>query len=184
MISLGIMLNASPAYAFGLDLDEMYRDIIKSENAGHLPSYSFNKVVKEKKVQKEEAKKEAETIKIPEKKELPASLMANTVPAKAKSLVQTKDDKKWKEVVIAVQKGNPSPFDIAEIEKQAEAKDVQAVEILAWIKANGVGCEQDLQKAWALYNLASQLGVKDAAQNANAVYRAMNRYEKDILSPF
>ena len=63
-----------------------------------------------------------------------------------------------------------SAADLAEIEKQAEAKEPRAVEALAWCKLNGVGGMVDPVEAFRLYGEADRLGIPTARSNQIAIF--------------
>jgi TPR repeat protein len=199
-----VLLVTAPnvSFAFGTSLGDMYRNIVKIENGDEVPNY----VKKHDKEKQKPAPQVVET-----KQNLPPVVYAEkTLEEKYRQRVrlsklkekiselETKEDKKkaqdeitkkntgkdWLEIVRNVQMGYPTPFDVEEIKRRVELKDGEAVELYAWMKANGVGCKQDLQKAWLLYSLASRIGVKDAGKNANAVYKAMTAYQKENLVTF
>ena len=71
--------------------------------------------------------------------------------------------------------------ELRELEVKAGENNPQAVEILAWIYAKGVGVKPDLVKAFRLYMQAENLGVPDAKLNAAKVYKVMPRQMRENL---
>ncbi|MGD9637469.1 MAG: SEL1-like repeat protein [Alphaproteobacteria bacterium] len=179
-----MFLSTSAAEAFSSSLDDLYRKMLSENYEGSLPEFVINRQAPEFEVTKLDGKKESPDFLV---KKPDAKIEAPKVDSKLIKAMEygaPEPIKTWKDIVVSVQKGNPSPFDIAEITKKADEKDKNAVEILAWLNANGIGMKQDLHKAWELYSLAANLGVENAGKNANAVWRAMNDYQKQTLAPY
>lgn len=163
---LGMTANAS---AFGLTADQMYRNLIQTEKSGGRastgePLLSFKK-----------AESKPEEI-WREKK----AIFERKMPQPA----DFSDAYDWKKIVVAVKKGNVTPFDVDEIRRQSERENVEAIELLAWMYATGTGLRQDLPKSYAYYMQAAQMGVASAYDNVRAVYQAMNPAQREALSAF
>lgn len=90
----------------------------------------------------------------------------------------------WSDIVVAVKKGNVSPFDLAEIRRLSEHENVEAIELLAWMYATGTGLRQDLQKSYTYYLQAAHMGVPSAYDNVRAVYQAMSPAQRAALPSF
>lgn len=161
---------ASPAQAFGRTLDEMFRGTLREEHDGSLPSFVINRG-------------RAPT---PERKPLTPEQAAEQ--ARALQGMETYDlggDLSWVEVVSEVAKGTPSPFAVDAVRHRAEDGDAQAIELLAWMNANGVGLQRDLAKAFDLYSRAHGLGIDGARDNAQAIYKSMSMGERrTVFNPF
>lgn len=172
-----LMLSANTALAFSPSLDDMYREMLEEERGGKLPLYmsskTSTKVVKTKKA-----------ISVSTKSEKRRTNIANVTNKQALEFSRPKPIRTWNDIVTAVQKGKASPFDLAKIKELAAEKNHDALELLAWMNANGVSMKQNLHNAWALYSQAAQLGVPKAIKNANAVYRAMSDYQRTTLPPY
>lgn len=84
----------------------------------------------------------------------------------------------WDEVVTAIAQNDALPEHVAEVERRAEEGQGDAVELLAWMRANGVAVAKDLPAAFRLYAQAYKLGVPNARENAIAVYKSMSRTEQ------
>ena len=184
IILLSLILMPMTANAFSSSLDELYRTMLVEDYEGTLPPFVINRKAPEFEAS---ILVEARTtpdflVKQPDEKPVEAEVTPQLI--EAIEYGNPEPIKKWLDIVAAVQRGNPSPFDIAEIRKKAEHNNIEAVELIAWIYANGIGTKQDLHKAWEYYSLAARLGVASAGQNANAVWRAMNAYQKQTMSPF
>lgn len=185
------LLWAEASYAFGPSLDDLYREMVSDDNAGSLPGFISNR--------------EGISFETPalEKEELPgddgiqdddvfkgARISAGkkkvAPPKKTKKRLQktTTPERTWKQVILAVQQGAPDAFDLDMIHTRAAKNNLEAIELLAWMYANGVGIKQDLHKAWKMYVDGSRRGLKNASQNANAIYRAMSTQQRATLPPY
>lgn len=87
----------------------------------------------------------------------------------------------WKSIVVAVKRGNVTPFDLAEIRRRSEHENAEAIELLAWMYATGTGIRRDLPKSYAYYMHAAQLGVPSAYDNVRVVYQAMSPSQRESL---
>ena len=83
-----------------------------------------------------------------------------------------------------VKSGKVTASELRELEVKAGENNPQAVEILAWVYARGVGVKPDLIKAFRLYMQAESLGVPDAKLNAAKVYKVMPRHIREQLVAF
>lgn len=164
-------VGGSPALAFGRTLDEIFRGSVRQENDGTLPSYILNRGLPPVPVRKPLTPEEA------------AELARNSG-----SGVQEYDlgqPLTWLEVVQQVAGGAPSPFAVDEVRRRGDTGDGQAVELLAWMHANGVGVRRDLPRAFNLYVQASSMGIDAARDNASAVFRSMNVEQRaQVKNPF
>lgn len=163
---LGMTADAS---AFGLTADQMYRNLIQTEKSGGRastgePLLSFKKAESKP----EEIWREKKVI----------------FERKTPQPDDFSDAYDWKKVVVAVKKGNVTPFDVDEIRRQSERENVEAIELLAWMYATGTGLRQDLPKSYAYYMQAAQMGVASAYDNVRAVYQAMNPAQREALPAF
>lgn len=167
----GCLCPAADAWAFGRTLDEIFRDTVRRENDGHLPRYIINRGLPP----------------IPERKPPTPEQAAAQARMHGPGIVEFEPGRPmaWVDVVQEVAKGAPGPFAVEEVRRRARAQDPQAVELLAWMHANGVGVQPDLRAAFRLYLEADALGVEGARENAGAVYRSMNVEERrGLANPF
>ncbi len=171
-IVFGLMFSffiVSESFAFGLTVDQMYRNLIVSEegngkSTAERPLLAFKKadskpeaIWRERKVYFERQNQKS---------------------------TDFEPEEKWNDIVISVKKGQVSPFDLAEIRRRSEHENAEAVELLAWMYATGTGLHQDLQKSYAYYLQAAHMGVASAYDNVRAVYRAMTPAQKASLPAF
>ena len=162
-------VSAERANAFGLTVDQMYRNVMDSEREGLVPS-SEKPVLAFKKA---DSKPEA-------------------IWREKKAFFEKRSQRKtdfqqagdWKEIVSAVKKGNVTPFDLAEIHRLSEHEDAEAIELLAWMYATGTGLKRDLQKSYTYYLQAAHMGVASAYDNVRTVYRAMTPAQRASLPSF
>lgn len=159
--------SVSQVFAFGLTVDQMYRNVMNSENGGtgsSEPLLAFKKA---------DSKPEA----IWQEKKAYFEKRSQ----KTEEFQQNSD---WKDIVAAVKRGNVSPFDLAEIRRLSEHENAEAIELLAWMYATGTGLRQDLQKSYAYYLQAAHMGVPSAYDNVRSVYRAMSPSQRASLPSF
>lgn len=170
-IVLGIVFalaSASEVFAFGLTVDQMYRNVVGSEqiqnSSTETPLLAFKKVDSKPEAiwQEKKAYFEKHTQK-------PADF---------------ETESQWSDIVISVKKGRVSPFDLAEIRRRSEHENTEAIELLAWMYATGTGLRQDLQKSYTYYLQAAHMGVPSAYDNVRAVYRAMTPEQRAALPSF
>lgn len=178
---LFIMTNLAQA----MSLDEIYRDIVKSDNRGYLPMFVKNRTAPDF--------WDDETI----LKDVPAPKPEDTSPINPDlEIVKLENERKireaqikselakWNGVLANIKAGNVTPVELRAVELKAEANYPQAVEILAWIYARGVGVAPDLVKAFNLYQKAAELGVPDASLNAARVYKIMPARMREQLTSY
>ena len=162
------LASASQAFAFGLTVDQMYRNVLGAEqvkgSSSEGPLLAFKKVDSKPEAiwQEKKAYFEKHTQK----------------PADFETESQRSD------IVVSVKKGRVSPFDLAEIRRQSERENAEAIELLAWMYATGTGLRQDLQKSYTYYLQAAHMGVPSAYDNVRAVYRAMSPDQRASLPAF
>lgn len=164
-------LGGGRALAFGRTLDEIFRGSVRQENDGTLPSYILNRGLPP----------------VPMRKPLTPEQAAE-LGRNSGSGVREYDlgqPLSWLEVVQQVAGGAPSPFAVDEVRRRGDSGDGQAVELLAWMHANGVGVRRDLPRAFSLYVQASSLGIQAARENAGAVFRSMSVEQRSqVKNPF
>jgi hypothetical protein len=168
------------AVSFGLSLDDMYRDIVRSENDGYLPTYISNKNTIDIQLDNNDVKK-IEPPKINVKENKIVYLKNKRKEEKARLLAEKKE---WEEIVNAAKNAKISPYHYTKIQNMVDNNNPKAVELLAWMKANGIGCSQDLVSSYYLYKKASRLKVKNASKNALLVYKSLPDTTRRQLSKF
>lgn len=159
------------ALAFGRTLDEIFRGTVRQENDGSLPPYILNRGLPP----------------VPVRKPLSPEEAADLARSQGAGVMEYDlgQPMAWLEVVRQVAGGAPTPFAVDEVRRRADAGDGQAVELLAWMHANGVGVRRDLPRAFGLYVEANGLGIEAARDNASAIYRSMNVEQRArVKNPF
>ncbi len=158
------------AWAFGRTLDEVFRGSLREEHEGSLPPFVVNRG----------------RVPYPERKPLtPEEAAARAKALRPLAPTDLGHEMSWVEVVTEVAGGTPSPFAVEAVRRKAEEGDPQAIELLAWMSANGVGLRRDLATAFDLYSRAHGLGVDGAKENAQAIYRSMTPGERrTVFNPF
>ncbi|MBR1777601.1 MAG: SEL1-like repeat protein [Alphaproteobacteria bacterium] len=171
-IFLGIVLvfgNISEGFAFGLTVDQMYRNLVGSEQNGSRSALNEPLLTFKKADSKPEAIWQEKKAYFEKHTQKPAAFETG---------------RQWQDIVLAVKKGDVSPFDLAEIRRLSEHENPEAIELLAWMYATGTGLRQDLQKSYTYYLQAAHMGVSSAYDNVRAVYLAMSPAQRASLPAF
>lgn len=161
-------------------LDEIYRDIVKSENEGYLPLFVKNRQAPD--FLAEESAQDAPTAQS-------NSATKDTAPINLINKRQIANDaknsevKKWQNTIEAIKLNQVTPVELHIVESRVAENDPKATEIYAWMLARGVGIEQNLIKAFNMYQRAALLQVPDAEKNAVIVYRAMSPDQRAQIKP-
>lgn len=175
-----LIANIHPAFA--ASLDEIYRDLVKSDNQGYLPMFVKNRTAPDF--------LEDQTF----LKDVPDPKPENTAPinpdleiVKFENRRKIHEEKikieiaRWNKTLEKVRRGEVTAVELHEVEQKADQNDPLAVEILAWIYARGIGIKPDLPKAFRLYQKAEELRVEGAALNAAKVYKSMTPRQREEL---
>ncbi len=162
-------------------LDEIYRDLVRSDNRGYLPLFVKNRHSMEF-IEDKEDLQELSKKTLPEVADIPE---LKDVHLENERLIRDEEIKKeqkiWQQVQYNVQRGYVSSFELDELSTRAEAGNPHAIEILAWIYAKGIGVKPDLVKAFYMYKQAAELQVPKAVDNAAAVYKAMTPAQRSMI---
>lgn len=178
ILSLLIGLSYS-GLAQASSLDDLYRDVIRSDNDGYLPLFVKNRSMPDVLIEEEVLKKASS----PTNSELKGftktinltnDFQANEAAKRAKQL-------KWEQTLQAVQENRVTPLDLDEITYRVSLSDAKAVEVLAWMYTKGVGVSPDFVAAFRLYQQADKLNVQGAKENAAKVYKAMTAEQKSRI---
>ena len=159
-------------------LDELYRDIIRSDNSGYLPLFVKNRneqiILLEEddfndvEVEEFNDAKIAKKIKLSKEENQESALLA------AKQV-------QWLKTVAAIKSNQVTAVELHDITTRANENDPKAVEILAWMYTKGVGVSPDFVEAFNLYKKAAELKVTDAEKNAFIVYKSMNEEQRRLV---
>lgn len=181
---IGFILTLGAAFpCSAASLDELYRDLVRSDNSGYLPLYVKNRNAPEFIFDDSELEQAKE-----HKPLLPVNSNDLIIDFEnhrlQRELEATAQKLRWQQALEAVKHNKVTPVDLHEIETRANQNNPTAVEIYAYMYAKGIGVKPDLIKAFELYQQADKLGVKNALQNAAEVYKAMSFDQRAQLSPF
>ena len=149
-------------------LDEIYRDIVKAENEGYLPLYVKNRKAPD--FLNEDIKAATQISTTVKSNTAPISLVDKRQSEEQKRL---DEDLKWRNTISAIKLNQITPVELNIVESKVEKNDPKATEIYAWMLARGVGIEQNLVKAFNMYQRAAFLNIPDADKNAVVVYHTM-----------
>lgn len=174
-----ICLLFSVSQASAGSLDELYRDLIKSDNEGYLPMFVKNRkapdILTDKQISDSDVAQPAEAV-------VEETLEVNFVdPRKVKEEAEKAALQKWENTIKAIQQNNVSPVDLEEIITQSDKNNPKAIEIYAWMNTKGVGIKQNLLKAFELYQKAAKLGVANAENNAAQIYKVLSADQRAQL---
>ena len=174
-----LLCSSQPVYA--TSLDEIYRDLVRSDNSGYLPMFVKNRntpdfILDDETVKKIMPPKEHKNTDI-KTVNLESERQKREAALKAAQL-------KWQNALLAVKNNHITPVDLEEIQKHVNKNDPQAIELFAWMNARGIGIQTNLIKAFHLYQKASSLNVPNANNNAAQVYKAMTREQRESLNFF
>lgn len=171
---LACFLGIEAAHA--LSLDDLYRDIIRSDNRGYLPLFVKNRKTPDFLL-------EIEGYEMPKKSPSATTLPAVNLSNDFRQRLDTEKfkEEQWLKTVEAVKKNQVTPLELTEITKRANDSDPQATEILAWMYAKGIGVSPDFIEAFHLYKKAARLNVANAEKNAMILYHAMNKEQRELV---
>ena len=179
-LTLLAFLFVKPAHS--TSLDEIYRDLVKSDNEGYLPLYVKNRKIPDVLIE------DGIT-------EIPLSIKAEDpkitpyqIPLVDKYKIEEEAriarQRKWENAVLAVKENRVTPVELDEILLRVAENNPHAVEIYAWMNAHGIGIPQDLVHAFNLYQQAIFLKVAGAEKNAAAVYKVMKPEQRQQIKAY
>lgn len=169
VIFVVFFMHCADVGAFGLTADQMYRNLMRSESDDSLSAALRRE------------KKADEPVMTFKKR---AVRTDSVEPQIGEDRSVFKAQYNWNDIVVAVRRGQVSPFDLEEIRRLSEHENAEAIELLAWMYATGTGIRQDLSKSYAYYLHAAHLGVPSASDNVRVVYQAMTPTQRSALPNF
>ena len=161
---------------FATNLDELYRDVIRSDNSGYLPLF-----VKNRKTPVVVLEEEDLVQVIPQKKkeiEYEGDVLNLTNDVSERVRASQERQLQWGKTIAAIKSNQVTPVELDDITSRVRDEDPKAIEILAWMYTNGVGVSKDFVEAFNLYKKAAQLNVNNAEKNAIIVYKSMNEEQR------
>lgn len=175
-VSLAAVIYAEAAFATS-SLDDLYRDIIRSDNRGYLPLFVKNRNMPDLLIEEEDLAAVKEIA--PSKSGATnAESVKLSTPLKARSALMKARQIQWLKTVAAVKSNQVTPLELNDITTRVKENDPKAIEILAWMYTNGVGVSADFVEAFNLYKKAASLNVANAEKNALVVYKSMNEEQR------
>ena len=179
-LTLLAFLFVKPAHS--TSLDEIYRDLVKSDNEGYLPLY-----VKNRKIPDVLIENGITEIPLAIKAEDP-KITPYQIPLVDKYKIEEEAriarQRKWDNAVLAVKENRVTPVELDEILLRVAENNPHAVEIYAWMNARGIGIPQDLVHSFNLYQQAIFLKVAGAEKNAAAVYKVMKPEQRQQIKAY
>lgn len=179
-IFAGILGLFSLQTAYAASLDELYRDIIRSDNRGYLPLFVKNRHTPVILTDEDDFEGyEAVDMPLPDEVDINSVNLSNqyinhSALAKARQM-------QWLKTIAAVKANQVTPLELNDITSRVKENDPKATEILAWMYTNGVGVSTDFIEAFNLYKKAAALNVANAEKNALAVYKSMNEEQRRFI---
>lgn len=167
--------------AVAAGLDEIYRDLVRSDNRGYLPLFVKNRqtpnIFREDGTLGDIAQPDLideQTLKGLEDINLENERQRRSAEREAAEL-------RWQQALKNVQGGYVTSVELEELEKREQENNLQAIEVLGWVYARGIGVKPDLIKSFNYYRKAANLGVTGAQDNAVKVYKAMSAAQRAEL---
>ncbi len=175
LILVGIAFVFDAKAAAAPSLDDIYRDIIRSDNRGYLPLFVKNRQAPVL-LPEEEALAEAAPAKSSALPEGTMIKLSNDI--KQRNALLKARQLQWLKTVAAVKSNQVTPLELNDITSRAKENDPKAIEILAWMYTKGVGVSTDFVEAFNLYKKAARLNVANAEKNALSIYKSMNEDQR------
>ncbi len=174
LIGVGFAFNANAAAA--PSLDDIYRDIIRSDNRGYLPLFVKNRQAPVLLAEEEDALKAVAPVKSSASPESNVIKLSNDI--KQRNALLKARQLQWLKTIAAVKSNQVTPLELNDITSRAKENDPKAIEILAWMYTKGVGVSADFVEAFNLYKKAARLNVANAEKNALNIYKSMNEDQR------
>ena len=172
-----------PGLASATSLDELYRDIVRSDNQGYLPMFVKNRSIPDVLIEEEILRQIPENQESQPKKNIPHPIYISN-DRDAQKAARLAAINRWENAVKAVEENRVTPLELEIINDYAAKNDPKAVEVLAWMNARGIGIKPNLVEAFNLYQKAAALKVPRAAENALLVYKSMNAEQRRLVTGF
>lgn len=160
-------------------LDDLYRDVIRSNNSGYLPLFVKNRQAPSALLDDEQMKNAP----LPEDPKLANPNISVNLSADFRensALVKARYNQ-WLKTIAAVKSNQVTPLELDDIYTRVQENDPKATEILAWMYTKGVGVATDYVEAFNLYKRAALLNVANAERNALVIYKAMNETQRRLI---
>ena len=157
-------------------LDELYRDVIRSDNSGYLPLFVKNRNAPVVVLDETDLAEVRPENKNEEEHKTEVLNLTNDVGERVKA---AKDRQlQWIKTIDAIKSNQVTAIELDDITSRVSEGDPKAIEILAWMYTNGIGVSKDFVEAFNLYKKAAQLNVTNAEKNAFSVYKSMTEEQR------
>lgn len=183
LIATSFFLNLSANMSFASSLDELYRDIIRSDNRGYLPLFVKNRQSSDNLLIDEQDINSLQHIEPNKSGFSPAPIKLSNSYGKASVLAKAREQQ-WLKTIAAVKSNQVTPFELNDITSRVKENDPKATEILAWMYTKGVGVTTNFITAFNLYKKAAALNVTNAEKNALLIYQSMSEEQRRQLKNF
>lgn len=162
-------------------LDQIYRDLVRSDNRGYLPLFVKNRNAPEVGSSDKLLEEVAAPVEVEKDNTVGLEDVNLDNPRQKKNMELEAENERWQQVLANVQRGYVSSYELGILNSYEADDNPQAVEVLGWMYSQGVGVDQDLIRSFNYYKKAVDLGVSSAMENAVKVYRAMSASQKEKL---
>ena len=176
---LAMFVGVKSSSATGLD--QIYRDLVRSDNRGYLPLFVKNRNTPEVGSSDKLLEEVAAPVEVEKDNTVGLEDVNLDNPRQKKNMELEAENERWQQVLANVQRGYVSSYEIGILNSYEADDNPQAVEVLGWMYSQGVGVDQDLIRSFNYYKKAVDLGVSSAMENAVKVYRAMSASQKEKL---
>lgn len=157
-------------------LDELYRDVIRSDNSGYLPLFVKNRKAPVVVLEEDDLSPVKPTNQ--KQKEYKTEILKLTNDVSERVKIAKERQLQWIKTIDAIKSNQVTAIELDDITSRVRDEDPKAIEIMAWMYTNGVGVSKDFVEAFNLYKKAAQLNVINAEKNAFIVYKAMNEEQR------
>ena len=162
-------------------LDQIYRDLVRSDNRGYLPLFVKNRhtpnILGEGFLAREMPQPSVTDVQNIKNIEDISLVNERQRLSAERELAELH----WQQVLKNVQNGYVSSIELEELTKREAENNAHAVDVLGWIYARGIGVDVDLIKAFNYYKKGVALKAPHAMDNAVKVYKAMSPEQKSKL---
>lgn len=157
-------------------LDELYRDVIRSDNSGYLPLFVKNRIAPVVVLDETDLTEVRPSEKDEKKNKIEILNLTNDVGERVKAAKERQ--LQWIKTIDAIKSNQVTAVELDDITSRVREGDPKAIEILAWMYTNGIGVSKDFVEAFNLYKKAAQLNVVNAEKNAFSVYKSMSEEQR------
>lgn len=180
IVAITFIICLSASSSFASSLDELYRDIIRSDNQGYLPLFVKNRQSSDNLLINEQDFGSLQHIKPENVDNTSAPIKLSNTYGQSSVLAKARQQQ-WLRTIAAIKSNQVTPIELNDITSRVKENDPKATEILAWMYTKGVGVKTNFITAFNLYKKAASLNVANAEKNALLVYQSMNEEQRRQL---